>query len=673
MVGLIPHNPRPRPLPPARRSEVAKLKEFDLILDALPDSTDVRDRLFEPTLTEVPLRVDVGSFRKLGVPVLNQGSGGAGTAFGLATVAHCLLRTRSSRRDPTIVSPRWIYEMAKRYDDWEDEEYTGSSARAVMKGWHKHGLCSEQRWHFGSGMGDRLLTEERAASAAKRPLAGYYRVDPEDLMGMYCALAEVGVVFATAAIHMGWLSPDRAGRIHRDARILGGHAFAIVAYDGSGFWVQNSWGANWGLGGLALLTYDDWRTAAMDAWVGRLDEPGQLETAREPGSASIQAAPLAPPFQELRSHIITVADGNLRATGTFGITREGVRRILREAFASVTRGWRVKRLLIYAHGGLGSEREAVDWVGRTRTTFLEAGIYPLVFIWRTDLLADLSRVLEEAIKRRRPAGLIPKAKEFLLKRLDEALEPLARRLGGKVRWDDMKEEARLAMSAENRAGRVVLAEVAALAAAEPALEIHLAAHSAGSVFLAEFLRLMTAEGEIAEGPLRGRTGYGLEARSCTLWAPACTIELFKQTYLPAIRAGAIGSLAVYNLTDEAELRDDCAGLYSKSLLYLVAHALEGTPRLPEVQSRYSSWRGTPLLGIRRFVEADPELRSLFGIARPPGRSREEAGQAELVLAPNNGEREPLYASTSRHHGDFERDQATLQSTVARILRPSGEL
>ena len=28
------------------------------------------------------------------------------------------------------------------------------------------------------------------------------------------------------------------------------YAFAIVAYDRTGFWIQNSWGEEWGLGGF---------------------------------------------------------------------------------------------------------------------------------------------------------------------------------------------------------------------------------------------------------------------------------------------------------------------------------------------------------------------------------------------------------------------------------------
>ena len=36
---------------------------------------------------------------------------------------------------------------------------------------------------------------------------------------------------------------------------LGNLAFAIVGYDGKGFYIQNSWGKSWGDGGVALWLY----------------------------------------------------------------------------------------------------------------------------------------------------------------------------------------------------------------------------------------------------------------------------------------------------------------------------------------------------------------------------------------------------------------------------------
>ena len=65
-----------------------------------------------------------------------------------ATVVHYLLRTRDVIRDEGEVSPRMLYDMARRYDEWPGEKYSGSSARGAMKGWHKHGVCSRAHWTY---------------------------------------------------------------------------------------------------------------------------------------------------------------------------------------------------------------------------------------------------------------------------------------------------------------------------------------------------------------------------------------------------------------------------------------------------------------------------------------------------------------------------------------------
>lgn len=72
-------------------------------------------------------------------------------------------------------------------------------------------------------------------------------------------------------VHNGWQRGFvRSGVIGKSIEILGGHAFAIIGYNGDGFWVQNSWGENWGEGGTALWPYEDWLENGRDAWVLRL-------------------------------------------------------------------------------------------------------------------------------------------------------------------------------------------------------------------------------------------------------------------------------------------------------------------------------------------------------------------------------------------------------------------
>src|SRR5712671_2383608 len=117
-----------------RKKSAPRARVTTRTLDARPDTLDFRDRMFEPTLIEVPVRRSLQDYRKGGVPILDQGREGACTGFGLATVVHYLLRTRKIVPDTSEVSPRMIYNMARRYDEWPGEGYEGSSARGAMKG-----------------------------------------------------------------------------------------------------------------------------------------------------------------------------------------------------------------------------------------------------------------------------------------------------------------------------------------------------------------------------------------------------------------------------------------------------------------------------------------------------------------------------------------------------------
>src|SRR5687767_693220 len=133
---------------PKRRTRPVRIKATARKLDARPDTLDFRDKMFEPTLIEVPVNRPLQDYRRSGTPILDQGTEGACTGFGLATVVHYLLRTRKVVPDRLDVSPRMLYEMARRYDEWPGEAYDGSSARGAMKGWHKHGVCSGGHWQY---------------------------------------------------------------------------------------------------------------------------------------------------------------------------------------------------------------------------------------------------------------------------------------------------------------------------------------------------------------------------------------------------------------------------------------------------------------------------------------------------------------------------------------------
>ncbi|MDP9975264.1 putative chitinase/putative alpha/beta hydrolase family esterase [Variovorax paradoxus] len=615
-------------------------------LTVRPDTLDFRDLMYTPTLIEVPSHIPLGEYLEHQVPILNQGSEGACTGFGLATVANYLLQRRRVVPDSVPVSPRMLYDLARRYDEWPGENYSGSSARGAMKGWHKHGICSEELYPYQPGKVDRRgMTEQRVADGMRRPLGAYFRVNHKDLVAMHAAIAEVGVLYATATVHEGWNSAGTDGLIVQSEVITGGHAFAIVAYDDQGFWLQNSWGPTWGLRGFARVTYDDWLANGTDVWVARLGAPVTLRAKQSAATTHSATAnqSVAYSFADLRPHIVSVGnDGELKAGGDYGSTPDELGRIFEQDIPAASLGWKKLRVLLYAHGGLVSEQAAVQRLAEYRPELLKAEVYPLAFIWRTDYWTTFSNILKDAVSRRRPEGALDATKDFMLDRLDDALEPLARVLSGKAAWNEMKENA-LRAAGQDGASTLVVGHLKKLAkTAEKngqTLEIHLVGHSAGSILHAPIVKLLAAR--------------GLPVETCTLWAPACTVKLFKDFYVPAMESKALRKLTVYALKDKTERDDDCAKIYNKSLLYLVSNAFEEQARIPLFRD------GVPILGMEKAF--DPALRKIFN-----------AHRAELVLTPNTDSDDSLSASEAMHHGDFDDDKKTVMSTFRRIAAGAGK-
>lgn len=616
---------------------MAKVKIQERMLNARRDTIDFRDRMYEPALVEVPTFRDMKEYRKVKAPILDQGKEGACTGYGLTAVVNYLLRTRKQLPSKEEVSADMLYRLARRYDEWPGENYDGSSARGAMKGWHKHGVCSTLTWKEAGGR----LTPKVSDEAVGNPLGAYYRVNHKDLVAMHCAITEVGILYATASVHEGWDKVDKKGIIPFREQMLGGHAFAIVAYDDKGFWIQNSWGDTWGMEGFACITYDDWLANGTDVWVARLGVPVRTVSSV---SVAVQYSGLVPRSsaisnKELRPHIISLGnDGLLKSDGTFGNDKADV--------AGIINGCAGKQVVLYAHGGLVSEESAVQVLADFLPVFGAAGIHPISFIWHSDFWTTLVNILKESLGKRKPEGFLDSAKDFMLDRLDDALEPIARIIGGKAQWDEMKENA-LGATVEKEGGARLALNILKDTANQGA-EIHVIGHSAGSIFHAPLVQLLATKGTIKNGPLKGREGMGVAIRSCTLWAPACTLDLFKKSYLPLIGNG-IERFALFTMDDKTEQDDNCARIYNKSLLYLVSNAFETAPRIPLFSD------GVPILGMEKFVRNDPDMQALF-----------KKKNAEWILSPNSFSDKPTNYSTSRHHGDFDNDKATVAATLQRI-------
>jgi C1A family cysteine protease len=202
-------------------------------------SKDPRDRQYQ-LRREVPVK----TFRSWIAPgpVLDQGATSMCVAYsgGKYLMTHPVTNALPNLPD--------LYKECQRNDEWEGEDYDGTSVRALMKVFKNRGFVSEYRWAF----------------------------DVQTLTG---ALINHGPVVMGTSWYMDMFVPDDNGYITPTGQNAGGLAYLLVAAntqrrnpDGSKGAVRilNSWGPGWGQGGRAWLTLQnlekllkDWGEAAM--------------------------------------------------------------------------------------------------------------------------------------------------------------------------------------------------------------------------------------------------------------------------------------------------------------------------------------------------------------------------------------------------------------------------
>ncbi len=659
------------------------MAEPSRILNMRPDPPDLRDRLYNPILRALEPEFNARPFDHPAwrARVKNQGQTSACTGFALAAMVEsltfkCWEARQQQGEQPAAVSPFMLYYFARRHDEFRGSDpEDGSTARGAMKSWYKHGVCRLDLWpemdmpllasarrapKRKQGTKTRTKPDERWVSDAFRtPLGAYYRVDHLSIADLHSALSETGVVYVTAQIHGGWQSPQPDGRIlnYRGTANLGGHAFLLVGYDTNGFWIQNSWGRGWGRDGFAHLAYADWLVNGMDAWIGQLgvyvtshmDSLGQglkIERAIEarraarPSDSLVFSQAMLSSNKTVRAQQInpyTVKlenNGKLSDRGKFRTSKDALHDLVLHYLRNAIDDWNLKEndpidIALYAPGGMVSEDGAAETAARWIPALYASRIFPVFFMWKTELLQTIDNILIEArgFTKAAAGGFKDRLRDFVDDRLEGLIAPASTPI-----WEEVKENALQATINPNGGMRLLVKELTALPPAlTKRMRFHLIGHSAGAIFhvhlLPELLRVK------------------LKAQGLYLMAPACRVDLFKEKALPAYASGQVPVYTQFQLSDKVEQEDNCASLYNRSLLYLVSNACERKPK-------------TPIVGMEKFVH-------LINPAKPP------SGKVKVwdfISAPTATDAPLTMRCGATSHSAFDNDPDTMGAILERIRR-----
>ena len=711
---------------------IATLQHRKVTLDARADRLDVRDRPYTPRVTNLPPEFPERKKMKEFLPdyldeaagrILDQGQEGACTGFGMAATINYLFWARGDKG--VNVSPRMLYHLAKFYDEWPGEDYSGSSCRGALKGWHKHGVCQRTLWPYtvNPKNGTVPAFEDPLngwdADAVQRPLGVYYRIDKNSVVDMQAALAEIGAIYCSGDVHDGWTLPPHNQdfsdysslpviRYISKTKVSGGHAFALVGYTSQGFVVQNSWGRGWGLSGFALLTYDDWVANGTDAWTVSLGVPikrgsganlmssprafaagaGGLAAHLSGAGSTLPDTPTSKPYwnpldeASARERMVVMGNNGMPINRLVECADAGaaIARAVREnalkffAQHPVANTNRVKRFALYVHGGLNSEEDSVVRTRLLAPYFEANGIYPLFLTWKTGAGESIRGILDDHAKEigaDQPfsAGWLDKLKEQATDTWDRGIEILAQTLGAKSIWSEMKQNAMLGGEADNALAMTATAIAGlrkAVEAGNNQFELHLIGHSAGSIVLGHLLDLFAA----------GTPNQAIA--SCSLFAPACTVAFANAHYIPAVNHSQIlprQAFHIDTLSDNRE-RDDTVGPYRKSLLYLVSRALEDQHKMP-------------LLGLLKAFDPacntdehwnEPRLAQMqaalttwqqfWWAGQLPVKAFSQTGNgrpASLLNVTDARQIESGARKIETAHGSFDNDVAVIRAALARVL------
>ncbi len=355
-----------------------------------------------------------------------------------------------------------------------------------------------------------------------------------------------------------------------------------------------------------------------------------------------------PRFRELVGHVINTSQGVLSGKGLMQNTTLDLDTLINRHLAPAVASGAIQHIVFYAHGGLVSERSALCYAKTILPWWLAQGIYPIFFVWESDLFSTI-------LNRPRAARGFGDFGDFWDKGVEVATQLLARQI-----WARMKANARACsapMTGHGKPGG--LFEFAqrfhpwynALPATDRP-KLHAIGHSTGPILLKRFMpRIYAPEREQA---FFREQGHPFD--SLSYLAPAIRIDDFAAEVLRDIGPNkSIRGLDIYTMNERAERDDDVVKIYRKSLLYYVRNACED-----RTNGR--------IVGLQEDLFADGSLVAEFKLGKKSDLTAGDSAKNLRIEFSQHEDQSPQNRATvATTHGGFDNDEATLSSVARRIL------
>jgi hypothetical protein len=216
------------------------------------------------------------SVRDWNVTIYNQGS--HGSCVGHGSITGFTYAWRISGQEDHVFSPTFVYALINGGQD------KGAQVSSGLEALKDNGTCLFSE--FGEDKIYATQIPEQAANTAKRfRVLEAYKINSWLQLGT--AINNGMVVVSGIGVGNNFSQLDSNSVAPLPDAIVGGHCLAHVGLKKvSGIWVvetQNSWGANWGLGGFCYLRKEHWDPRygfPFDAFAigGVLDDPGEKGT-----------------------------------------------------------------------------------------------------------------------------------------------------------------------------------------------------------------------------------------------------------------------------------------------------------------------------------------------------------------------------------------------------------